>query len=167
MTWTRVKTMAIFSLVLFPPATSWAQKQSNTNDVDSVAIKQAIGDWSDAFSHHDPHTCAMRFTGDADFTNGRGITNHGRKAIEEHFVSIFSGIVKNAHRIDSVKSIRFLTPEIASVEADWEITGSKAADGSENPVRKGLLAVVMTKLNGQWLIAVFHEFEIIATPTKY
>jgi hypothetical protein len=58
-----------------------------------------------------------------------------------------------------VKNVRFLTSEIAQVDADWEMTGTKAADGSENPTRKGYLDWVVAKVNGQWLIVVFHESE--------
>jgi hypothetical protein len=39
------------------------------------------------------------------------------------------------------------------------ITGTKAADGSEIPPRKGLMIVMATKQNGRWFIGTFHESE--------
>jgi hypothetical protein len=65
-----------------------------------------------------------------------------------------------------VKSIRFLTPELASVDADTEITGTKTADGSEMRPRQGLMTTTMTKQSGRWCIAVFHEIEFPATSTE-
>jgi hypothetical protein len=59
-----------------------------------------------------------------------------------------------------------LTPEIASVDIDWEMTGAKAADGSDIPLRKGLLEPVMTKQNGHWEMTVFHESEFVVAPTR-
>jgi hypothetical protein len=57
----RVKTaLMVFLLISLPFAMSWAQKQSSA-DADSVAIKQAVASWSDAFNRHDPHAVAMLF----------------------------------------------------------------------------------------------------------
>ena len=169
MTWTRERaTVAVLLFVSFPLAIAWGQMQSNTADVDSAAIKQAVADFSEAFNHHDAHATAASFTEDAELTNLRGISNHGRKEIEEHYASIYAGFLKNAHRTVSVRNIRFLTPEKALVDSDWEMTGSKAPDGSnlDIPIRKGLLDWVMAKENGRWLITIFHESDFPSTPAR-
>lgn len=157
-------------VLIFLVATSigpaFAQKQSSSGDADSAAIKQTISEWSEAFSSHDAQACATRFHEDGDFVSVSGLTFHGRKAIEEHYVTVFSSTLKGAHRVDTVKSIRFLSPTIASVDVTWEMTGSRAADGSERPLRKGLLEPVLTKEKGQWVITVFHETEFAAAPAK-
>ena len=77
---------------------------------------------------------------------------------------LFAGNLKAVHRTDIVKSIRFLTPNLASVDADTLLTGTLAADGSEVPPRKGLMVTTMTKQNGRWLISVFHEVEFPPAP---
>ena len=66
-------------------------------------------------------------------------------------------------RTDTVRSIRFFSPDIAEAEAETVITGTKAADGSEMPLRKGLMIVLMTRQNGRWFIGSFHEAEYPAT----
>jgi hypothetical protein len=78
-------------------------------------------------------------------------------------VSLFRGNLKDSLRTDTVKSIRFFTPELAAVDADTVITGTKAADGSEIPPRKGLMIVMVTKQNGRWFIGTFHEAEYPAS----
>jgi len=110
----------------------------------------------------------MTFIDDADFTNMGGAHDHGRKEIEAHLARIFAGNLKDARRTDVVKSIRFLTPGLDSVDADTVITGTKAADGSELPPRKGLMTTTMTKQDGRWYIAVFHEVEFppVAAPSR-
>lgn len=156
-------------IVLFCLATSHAQKQPSTNDADTAGIKQTVSDWADAFNRHDPHGCAQGFTEDADMVSLAGASFHGRKAIEDHYGHTFSTSLKNAHRTDSFKSIRFLSPEIAAVDVDWEITGSLSkvpGDNSEIPVRKGILPLIFVKQNGQWLVAVSHEIEFPVTPKK-
>jgi uncharacterized protein (TIGR02246 family) len=153
----------VFLLVSVPCAISWAK---NSEAADSSAIKQVVSDFLDAFNNHDAHAWALSFAEDGDFTNVAGLTRHGRREVEERFAGLFAGPLKNAHRTYQVKSIRFLTPGIASVDADWEMTGSKAADGSESPVRKGLFHWIMTRQNDHWLFAAFHEFEFLPTPPK-
>jgi uncharacterized protein (TIGR02246 family) len=149
---------------LFVAPRSWAQAPSKADDVESAAIKQVVTDFNESFSRHDAHATAMNFAEDADFTNMYGAQRHSRKEIEERFTALFASNLKSAHRTDAVRNIRFLTPELASVDADSVITGSTAPDGSTIPPRKGLLIVVLTKQNGRWLISVFHEAEFPPTP---
>ena len=129
-------------------------------EADSAAIKQVCGDFSGNFSRHDAHGVAMTFAEDADFTNMGGRHTYGRKEIENWFVVLFRGnSLKDSQRTDTVRSIRFFTPELAAVDLDTVITGTKAPDGSEIPPRKGLMIVLVTKQNGRWLISTFHESE--------
>ena len=114
----------------FARAPSRAQEQAQGSEADSKAIKQVFAEFYESFSRHDAHAAAMTFAEDADFTNMRGVHNHGRKEIEAHLAMIFAGNLGSARRTDMVKSIRFVTPAIAEVDADTVISGTKAADGS-------------------------------------
>jgi uncharacterized protein (TIGR02246 family) len=148
------------ALILFAPIpASLAQDSSKASDTDSAAIKQIFTDFYESFSHHDAHATAMTFAEDADFTNMRGIHRHGRTEIEAWFANLFKGNLKSSNRTDIVRRIRFFTPQTATVDADTVITGTKSADGSEGPPRKGLMIATLTKQNGRWLISVFHEAE--------
>jgi uncharacterized protein (TIGR02246 family) len=151
------RAMALILFVLVPA--SRAQDSPKDSDADSAAIKQTFTDFYESFSHHDAHATAMTFAEDADFTNMRGIHRHGREEIETWFANLFKGNLKSSNRTDIVRSIRFFTPQTATVDADTVITGTKTADGSEGPPRKGLMIATLTKQNGRWLISVFHEAE--------
>jgi len=154
----------VTAVALALPTASRAQDQAQGSEADSKAIKQVFAEWYEAFSRHDAHAAAMTFAEDADFTNMGGVHNHGRKEIEAHLARIFAGNLKDARRTDMVKSIRFVTPAIAEVDADTVISGTKAADGSEVPPRKGLMVTTMTKQNGRWFISIFHEVEFPPAP---
>jgi uncharacterized protein (TIGR02246 family) len=145
--------------LLAAPGGAPAQAQATGSDADSAAIKQVCADFSQNFSRHDARGVAMTFAEDSDFTNMRGVHSHGRADIEKWFASLFRGNLKDSLRTDTVKSIRFFMPDLAAVDADTVITGTKAADGSEIPARKGLMIVLMTKQNGRWWIGTFHEAE--------
>ena len=150
--------MISLALVTLPCALH-AQSLPTGSEADSAAIKQVCADFSENFSRHDAHGVAMTFAEDSDFTNMRGAHSHGRADIEKWFASLFRGNLKDSLRTDTVRSIHFFTPELAAVDADTVITGTKAADGSEIPPRKGLMIVMMTKENGRWFIGMFHEAE--------
>jgi len=150
--------LLLFALV---PA-SRAQDSAKATDADSAAIKQTFSDFYESFSRHDARATALTFAEDADFTNMRGIHRHGRSEIEAWFANLFKGNLKSSNRTDIVRSIRFFSPETATVDAETTITGTKAADGSEVPPRKGLMICTLTKQNGRWLISVFHEAEFPA-----
>ncbi len=136
-----------------------AQKQPAAAEGDSSAVKQLVTAYDEAFNKHDAHAVGELFAEDGDFTNMRGSSKHGRADIEQNYGNLFAAVLKNSHRTDTVKSVRFLSPEMAQVDADWEMTGTRSADGAENPVRKGLLNWMVEKKGGRWQIVIFHESE--------
>jgi uncharacterized protein (TIGR02246 family) len=148
--------MAVCLIVSFSARLSWAQMHSNM-DADSAAIKQCVAAWEDAWNRHDAHATAMAYVEDGDFSSTTGIPSHGWKELEAHYNEIFTTFLKDAHRTDTVKSIRFLGPDIASVDIDWQMTGARTRDGKDAPNRKGLLTWIVTKHNGQWMITIYHE----------
>jgi uncharacterized protein (TIGR02246 family) len=149
--------LAILLVCLFAGAASWAQMASKM-DADSAGVKQCVAAWEDAWNRHDAHATATAYVEDGDFSSTTGVPSHGWKDLEAHYNEIFTTFLKDAHRTDTVRSIRFLSPEIASVDIDWEMTGAKTRDGKDIPVRKGLLTWVVTKQhNGKWMITIYHE----------
>src|SRR5271169_2248669 len=153
----RVKmALAVILFVSLSTAVSRAQMPSNI-EADSAAIKQCVAAWEDAWNRHDAHATAMAYVEDGEFSSTTGVPSHGWKELEAHYNEIFTTFLKDAHRTDTVRSIRFLIPEIASVDIDWQMTGARTRDGKDAPNRKGLLNWVVTKHNGQWMITIYHE----------
>jgi len=150
--------LGLLALLALPGAI-FAQGQPANPEAESAAITKTCADFSENFTRHDAHGVAMTFAEDADFTNMRGNHSRGRKDIENWFAGLFKGNLKDSVRTDTVRSIRFFSPELAAVDLDTVITGTKAADGSEIPARKGLMIVLMGKQNGHWYIGMFHESE--------
>jgi uncharacterized protein (TIGR02246 family) len=150
-------TLAVALFLVFSSGFAWAQMASKT-DADSAAIKQCVAAWEDAWNRHDAHATAAAYVEDGEFSSTTGVPSHGSKELEAHYNEIFTTFLKDAHRTDTVRSIRFLTPEIASVDIDWQMTGARTRDGKDAPNRKGLLTWVVTKQhNGQWMITIYHE----------
>lgn len=127
---------------------------------DTIGVKKALTAFLDAWNTHDAKAFANVFTEDADFTNVAGKSKQGRAAIEAHHAPSFATKWKNSHQTFTQHKIRFLKPDVAAVDAWWELTGIAGTDGQALPARKGLLSFVMTKQGGTWLIAVMHNLEL-------
>lgn len=144
--------LSCFIFALVSPAQS-------ERSADDASIRKTIDNFLAAFNRHDAKGWAAPFLEDGDFTNVTGLTRHGRKEVEERFAGLFAKGLKDAHRTCTMRHIRFITLDVAAVDAEWELVGSRASDGSENPVRKGLFTWTMVKEGGKWQFAVFHESE--------
>jgi uncharacterized protein (TIGR02246 family) len=137
----------------FSAASSRAQGTSS-RDADTAAIKQTVAAFQDTWNTHDAHALAMKYVEDGDFSSVKGEDSHGWKQLEDHYATVFGTFLKNAHTTDTVRSIRFLGPDTASVDIDWLVNEPSAPGGV---LRKGLLTWIVTKRNGQWMIMIYHE----------
>jgi uncharacterized protein (TIGR02246 family) len=153
---TRLKmSLAVLLFFSISAVVSYAQMPS---DADSAAIKQCVAAWEDAWNRHDARATAMAYVEDGDFSSTTGVPSHGWKELEAHYNEIFTTFLKDAHRTDTVRSIRMLGPGIASVDIDWQMTGARTRDGKDAPNRKGLLTWIVSKQpNGHWMITIYHE----------
>ena len=136
---------------------------------DEEAVRKLVAALSEAFAKLDAHAFSMVFHEDADFTNVWGMTAHGRKAIEEFHRPLLEG--DGAGPIPSFKhaetnvldtKIRFLRPDVASVDATWSQMGA-VQNGKEMGPRKGLLMLIATKEQSGWGIAVMHNMDLPVT----
>jgi uncharacterized protein (TIGR02246 family) len=136
---------------------------------DEKPIRTLTAVLGEAFAKLDAHAFSMVFHEDADFTNVWGMTAHGRKAIEEFHRPLLEG--DGAGPIPSFKHaqfkvldtrIRFLRPDVASVDATWTQTGA-VQNGRDMGFRKGLLMLIATKQGDDWGIAVMHNMDLPVT----
>lgn len=132
---------------------------------DRAAITQAVQNYMDMWNKHDVHAVAMTYTEDCDFVNTFGSLTHGRAGMEATFKPFMTGVYSETHQTGQVRSIRFLKPDVAAVDVDWQMTGAKNQDGTVRPTRKGIHSLIMTKQSdGSWLIAIMHVHEFTVTP---
>jgi uncharacterized protein (TIGR02246 family) len=133
----------------------------DAHEKDRAAIAQTVANFVSAWNIHDAHAFAATFTDDADFTNVAGTPAQGRANIEMFHAPMFATIFKESHQTSTVRSIRFLTADLAAVDVDCELTGAKAPDGSPRPYRKTLInAVMQLQSDGSWLILILHNSEL-------
>jgi hypothetical protein len=55
--------------------------------------------------------------------------------------------------------VRFPRPDVALVDATWDVRGSSRPSGKTVPVLKEISTMVMVKTDGKWLITAFQDTE--------
>jgi uncharacterized protein (TIGR02246 family) len=151
--------LSLALLSVFIPMCATGQTPPN-HEQDEKGIKQVLAGIVEAWNSHDAKAFSMVFAEDADFTNVVGMSAHGRTEIEKFHAPMFATWFKDTHLTMTDTKIRFITPEVAAVDAHWEMTGVKDRGGHDIPPRKGLLNSVMTHSKGQWLITVLHNMDL-------
>jgi uncharacterized protein (TIGR02246 family) len=136
--------------------TGKAQTPQNAS-ADEAAIRQVVQQLQDAWNAHDGKAFAAPFTTDADYVIVNGQKIKGREAIEKGHTAIFTTIYKDSHNVATVKSIRFLRPDVAVAHIEWNLEFSV---GGETKKGHAMNTMVVTKDGGKWSIAVFQNTPI-------
>jgi uncharacterized protein (TIGR02246 family) len=126
-----------------------AAQGSVANDRADPADEQALQEFNKAFvaayNRGDIKAVAASYAPDADFLTAEGKMVKGRAEIEKYFARAFAetkGLrIKHSH-----SSIRFLKPDVAIDNGNWEITGRPKGKV------KGRYTAVLVKHDGKWLI---------------
>jgi len=166
---TKLAKAVAMAIVLFavPMAIDWARgaagKAADSGAAaDEAAIKQVVAGFSDGWNSHDARAMCASLADDVEWVSWRGEVTHTRKGVEDQHAALFAGLYKNSHRTDMVTSIRFLTPELASVDNSWSMTGAKTRDGADWPYREGYVNYLMARRGGRWVIIVSHTADFNA-----
>ena len=150
-------------LLLMVSFKSEGQATESANTKDEERIKKVLTDFSDAWNKHDVKAFSNVFSEDADFTNVRGTSAHGRSEVEKFHAPLFTTKFKDTYQKITRSKIRFIKPDVAAVDAWWEMTGVKSPEGQDMPPRKGLLNFIMTKNSNTWLITIMHNMDLPAS----
>jgi uncharacterized protein (TIGR02246 family) len=122
--------------------------------MDEDAIRQVIEQRRVAWNAQDTKTYASLLTSDADIVSATGRAAYGREEIIRLYVEQMSGPYRGAKVASTVVTrIRFVRPDVALVDTEFEMEGVHARDGAVMPLISGLTNFVLTKEDGGWLIS--------------
>ncbi len=127
---------------------------------DEQALRDTISRMENAWARHSAADVNHFYTEDADVVIPPGNRFTGRAALKQESEKEFAGIFKSAKFIYALKSIRFVRPDVAIVDASFAFEGSTI-----NPAPKGLMTLVMFKQDRGWLISAERVMIPIPDPT--
>jgi uncharacterized protein (TIGR02246 family) len=156
--------LLIVWILLAATGTVMAQELTETRQaaaraaIDSILNDRFLAGWN----RHDAHLFASAFAQDADFTNVLGVGASGRDNIEKFHAEAFERFFLHSQQTAQVQKVRFLSADVAAVDVRWQMTGAVDAHGKALATRTGLLDLVFTAPDGEWLITVMHNTDLSA-----
>lgn len=118
------------------------------NQPDERIIRNMVNQAVDRLNKGDVTAIAEFWDEDADYVGVDGKLTKGRAQIQ----ALFSGMAKASlgQQTASIDQIRFITPELATVDGSWTVTGARGADAKELPVIHGRGFELVQKKDGRW-----------------
>jgi len=136
-----------------------APKDAQNTD---AAVKEVVAGFSNGWNSHDAHAMCASLADDVRWVSWRGEVYSSREEVESVHAKLFADLYKNTHRNDEVKSISYISPDEASVDDYWSMTGARTRAGEDWPYRAGYVNLLMHKRNGRWIIVAAHTADFNA-----
>jgi uncharacterized protein (TIGR02246 family) len=121
---------------------------TSTEDAINGRVKEFVNAWN----KHDVRAMATLFTEDADLINPQGRVAKSRPEIEKMFRDEHSNAYKDSHMQLKPAGLRFLTPDVAVGDYEFEVTGVRDPSGKETKLQ-GHLTDVFKKQADAWNVA--------------
>ncbi|MEO6037409.1 MAG: SgcJ/EcaC family oxidoreductase [Saprospiraceae bacterium] len=131
-----------------------AQLNAQTASTDEKAVFALLETDIAAFAARDIDRFIAVYAEDADFISPQGNLLHGREAIRQAHVALFTmmpKVEKNSGEYLDRKA-RFLTADHALVTAHWKSTQTMAGVSRTQEIT---FSMAVRRTNGQWLIELF------------
>lgn len=142
--------------------------QAQASDADKAAVEAVVANAADAWNRGDAKAFAAHYAEDGSFTNVIGMQLYGREPFVAQHERIFATIYKGSHDTLSIGRIKFLRPDVAVVDVDAKVENFKELPPGLKAEADGALhtklQMVMTKENGEWWIAAFHNVAVVPLP---
>jgi uncharacterized protein (TIGR02246 family) len=120
---------------------------------DAEAIRQLYARYDAAWDKGDVGGVAMVWADDADHVEPDGRAIKGRAAIEKDLGQRLASDLKGTRSQQTITGIRFITPDVAVVDAAYEVSGARDAQGQSLPALEGRYVDIWVKRGGKWHIA--------------
>jgi uncharacterized protein (TIGR02246 family) len=152
----------------YPSGSYYGSYYSGTNygNDDESAVRNVLAEYTVSWNRHDTAAFGRLFTENCDYVNIAGVHWKGVQEIVQRHAELFQNRLKTAVRTLTGAQVRFSTPDVALVNATWDVTGWTRPTGEAVPVLKEITTMVMVKTNGKWLITAFQNTESGARRSK-
>jgi uncharacterized protein (TIGR02246 family) len=155
----RIAAVLLLTLTLSAAAraqTAAAKPDSQGAAQDEAAVRAIVKSVEDGWNAHDGKAFAAPFAADADYVVVNGMYIKGRDEIERGHVQIFSTFYRESRNAATVKSLRFIRPDVAVAHVEWNL---EVRPGGEKA--RALSTMLMTKDGGKWSIAAFQNTPVV------
>lgn len=122
---------------------------------DEELLRQLFENIAAAWNSYDCRLFASYYTDDCDYITFTGECVKGRMAIAACHRDMFDGILRDSVLIKHLKSIRFVTPEVAIVQQAGAV--NLKYQRQTVSTRRSIHTNIVVKSRGEWKIAAFYD----------
>jgi uncharacterized protein (TIGR02246 family) len=137
---------------------------TRTTDEDERIIRRMVAQAVSRLNRGDVTALDAFWDETADYVGVNGRLVKGRVAIQALFRQMANG--SGGQQTVTVEQVRFITPELATVDGAWTVTGARDANGKEMPPIKGRGFELVQKKNGQWRFIATREMVILGESSE-
>ena len=139
-------------------AVSVSHITASPNDEDERTIRTMVEQAISRLNKGDATAFDDFWDKDADYVSVDGRLIKGRSQIQV----VFREMAKAGAGQQTVliEQVRFITPELATVDGSWTVTGARSADGKDLPPINGRGFEVVQKKDGRWRFIVTREMVV-------
>jgi uncharacterized protein (TIGR02246 family) len=124
-----------------------------TDLLNDAKIRELYERFENAWNRHDAVALAEMWTIDGDHREPDGRIAKGRDEVQMLFAEEHATVFKDSRLDLDVKTVWFITAEVALVDGEYTLGGVPGPDGKPLPPRKGHLTSVLLQERGQWWVA--------------
>ena len=136
---------------------TWVLYAGPMNESDRRVIQEMVNQAVNRLNKGDVTAIADYWNIDADYVGVDGKLIKGRAQIQ----ALFSNLAKSGgQQSASIEQIRFITPELATVDGSWTVTHAQGTDGKELPPIQGRGFELLQKKGGRWYFISTREMVI-------
>lgn len=142
---------------------------SHANEPASEAsIRTIVANQEEAWNKGDGLEYARDIADGASFTNLFGMVFYGKAAFAARHQEILTSFYRGTHKKHVVRRIRFVTPNVAIVDIDNELSNVTAMPPSISVPADGILKTqlmeVLVRRKGRWMVEAYHNVDVKARP---
>jgi uncharacterized protein (TIGR02246 family) len=131
---------------------------------DEATIRTLIDEEAAAWNAGDATAYSRQFAPECTFTNIYGMTFDGHDRFEKRHAESFATFFKGSTRLQTIRHLKFVTPDVAIVDIDTATTGfGRMPSGISIPpdgVLRTRLQQIFVKRGGRWWIEAYHNVAI-------
>jgi len=157
-----MRTIWLFAVMISVAAAVRAEEPAARSG-DAKAIRQLYAGYDAAWDKGDVAGLAMVWATDADHVEPDGRAIKGRAAIAKELGQRFATDLKGTRSRQMIIGMRLITPDVAVVDAAYEVSGARDAQGQSLPALQGRYVDIWLKGAGTWHIVA--DRPIVPAPT--
>jgi uncharacterized protein (TIGR02246 family) len=157
-----MKTIWLLAVMISVAAAVHAEEPAARSG-DAKAIRQLYAAYDAAWDKGDVAGLVTIWADDADHVEPDGRAIKGRAAIEKELGQRFATDLKGTRSRQMIMGIRLITPDVAVVDAAYEVSGVHDAQGKSLRALQGRYVDIWLKRAGKWHIVA--DRPILPAPT--